>query len=140
MRVVRVVPAGSGTCLTGPCTLQVQLRHLSGNEDPSFLHWTDDMFLSFCVLSGCDYLVRGCEGRVPGVPMVSVRCVAVRASPGDRDPGVPMGWVWDEAQGCDCPERWPRREVSSVWGHGCPADSRLHWTTPPPPPPLGPHR
>ena len=51
------------TAVSASFRRQIQLAHLAGNGDPSFLHWNDDMFLSFGILSGCDYLVR-CLSRV----------------------------------------------------------------------------
>ena len=35
---------------------EIQLRNLASCEELSFAHWTPDMLLNMCVLSGCDYL------------------------------------------------------------------------------------
>lgn len=35
---------------------QIKKKHLAAVNSVSFRNWTDEMFLTMCVLSGCDYL------------------------------------------------------------------------------------
>ena len=75
---------------------QVELGRLASNVDPSFLHWTDDMFLSFCVLAGCDYLVRFGEGGGWGGEECMLLSALLRARAlllPDSPPELPP-WIW----------------------------------------------
>jgi len=42
--------------------VEFQLSMLHHNKDPTFAEFTNDMLLTMCVLSGCDYL-----SSIPGV-------------------------------------------------------------------------
>jgi exonuclease-1 len=53
---------GAGRAPIGVTVHETRLGRLGQASDPSFVDWTRDQFLHFCILCGCDYL-----DSVPGV-------------------------------------------------------------------------